>query len=198
MPRSKTASVGFHACRGTSLIRNRHPVGPCSRTMPRLLCHSSGCARCGAGAGCLAIEKQSLSLLGFYGGRRGGGGSRERGIPVAAVLIVRKVPLHLEREYMGTSLTRNTPSEGPYASGPRAILEGGAVSCERSTPVRWTHSSMPWLEHLSGRCRANLEQISLSRPQSWRWLEPFQCKRLETPSSCSLFARKRYRGTLPV
>ena len=32
----------FHSNRGTSLIRNRHPVGPYSRTMPRLLWRSWG------------------------------------------------------------------------------------------------------------------------------------------------------------
>ena len=32
-------------CRGTSLIRNRHPVGSCSRTVPRLLWLSYGGGR---------------------------------------------------------------------------------------------------------------------------------------------------------
>ena len=40
--------------------------------------------------------------------------------------------------YRGTSLIRNTPLLGPYSRntwGPMVVLGGGAVSCERGTPV---------------------------------------------------------------
>ena len=37
-----SAPAGLEAYRGTSLIRKRHPLGPCSRHMRRALCRSWG------------------------------------------------------------------------------------------------------------------------------------------------------------
>ena len=37
--------LGVAGCRGTSLIRNRHPIGPYRRTMPRLVWRSLGGGR---------------------------------------------------------------------------------------------------------------------------------------------------------
>jgi len=112
--------VIFHG--GTSLIRNRHPVGPYSRIMPRLLWRSWGGAnflmgevplhKCGflhwkrsraMHHGPLQLDmvtdwKQASSACGINNGRPWGA-------------------------YRGTSLIRNSPPVGPYSSPmPRDLL----------------------------------------------------------------------------
>ena len=69
--------------RGTSLMRNRHPVGPCSRTMPGLLWRSYGRGRF------------LMSEVPLYGRVLGGAFCYERGTPVhvQGYLADKKQPL---------------------------------------------------------------------------------------------------------
>ena len=107
--------------RGTSLIRNRTPLKPYSRSMPRALWPRP----CGdpRGGGCFILARYpstSVAQMPFHW-------KRQRDV----------YPTNTATRYRGTSLIRNflrTPWQA-YACGPVVVLRRGAFSYERGRPM---------------------------------------------------------------